>query len=202
MTIDDATVPRSRGDSRRVAIHEAAIAEFSTHGIKGASMARIASGAGVSRPALYQYFTNKDEIFASAFVALFEARIDHALAELERDVPIADRLDGFLQRFVGDLWEHMAASAHADEIESAKTGDLAVAIGTLLGDLWREFDGHLAALVPGTGASVVARRNGWRDLVQFASKGLRADQPTIDVYRQRLRALAQSIAADIDASRK
>ena len=202
MTIDEAAVPRSRGDTRRVAIHEAAIAEFSAHGIKGASMARIANGAGVSRPALYQYFTNKDEIFASAFVALFETHIERALAELESDGPVADRLDGFLQRFVGDLWEHMAASEHADEIESAKTGEVALAIGSLLGDLWRQFDIHLAALAPGRGAAAVARRSGWRDLVQLASKGLRADQPTIDIYRQRLRALAQSIAADIDASRK
>ena len=165
-------------------------------------MERIARGADLSRPALYQYFANKDEIFASAFVALFEAHVERAVAELENDGTIADQLDGFMQRFVGDLWERMAASEHANEIESAKTGDLALAIGTLLADLWRELDAHLAALVPGATASVVAKRQGWSDLVQLASKGLRVDQPSIAIYRQRLRALAQSIAADIDASRK
>lgn len=164
-------------------------------------MARIAEGAGVSRPALYQYFANKDEIFASAFVALFEAHVERAVAELAGGKLIAERLDGFLQRFVGDLWERMAASPHADEIESAKTGDLAVAVGDLLAGLWRELDAHLAMLAPGTGEGVVARRQGWSDLVKLASKGLRADQPTIEIYRQRLRALAHSIAADIDASR-
>lgn len=202
MTIDETAAATSRGDTRRAAIHEAAIAEFSTHGIKGASMARIASGAGVSRPALYQYFASKDEIFASAFVALFAAHVEQAIAELHREGPVVDQLDGFLQRFVGDLWERMAASAHADEIESAKTGDLALAVGGLLTDLWRELDAHLRSLVPGSSSGVVARRQGWRDLVQLASRGLRADQPTIDIYRQRLRSLAQSIAADIDAYRK
>ena len=165
-------------------------------------MERIARGADLSRPALYQYFANKDEIFASAFVALFEAHVERAVAELENDGTIADQLDGFMQRFVGDLWERMAASEHANEIESAKTGDLALAIGTLLADLWRQLDAHLATLLPGTAASVAAQRQGWSDLVQFASRGLRADQPPIDTYRQRLRALAQSIAADIDASRR
>ena len=165
-------------------------------------MARIATGAGVSRPALYQYFANKDEIFASAFVALFHGHIERALAELDSEAPIADQLDGFLQRFVGDLWERMAASEHADEIERAKTGDLALAIGKLLAELWRELDTHLAKLAPGSSKAAVARRRGWSDLMQYASRGLRADRPAIDIYRDRLRALAQSIAADITAGQK
>jgi len=199
MAIDEYAAT-SRSDTRRAAIHDAAIAEFSTHGITGASMARIASGAGVSRPALYQYFANKDEIFASAFVALFEAHVERAVAALEDNESIADQLDGFLQRFVGDLWERMAASKYADEIESAKTGVLAAAIADLLVEVWRQLDEHLGLIAPGTSKAMVARRQGWSDLMQFASKGLRADQPTIEIYRQRLQALAQSIAADIEAA--
>lgn len=202
VTSEEAIASPSRGDTRRAAIHEAAIAEFSAYGIKRASMARIAVGAGVSRPALYQYFANKDEIFASTFVALFEQHVAGAAGALRAPGPVADQLDGFLQRFVGDLWERMAASEHADEIESAKTGDLAAVTGALLADLWRELDGYLAKLAPGKSAAAVARRQGWSDLLHLASKGLRADQPTIDVYRQRLRSLALSVAADIDAVRK
>ena len=165
-------------------------------------MARIAEGAGVSRPALYQYFANKDEIFASAFVAMFEAQVEQAVDQLRNEGTVADQLDGFLQRFVGDLWERMAESEHADEIESAKTGDLALAIGELLTDVWQQLDGRLAELAPGKSAALVAQRRGWSDLLQLGPKGLRADQPTIDVYRQRLRSLAISVAADIDASQR
>ena len=127
MIIDESVAQLSRGDARRAAIHEAAIAEFSTHGIKGASMARIADHAGVSRPALYQYFANKDEIFASAFVALFEGHIARAVAELHGNGLVAEQINGFLQRFSGDLWERTAASEHTDEIQNAKTGDVATA---------------------------------------------------------------------------
>lgn len=163
-------------------------------------MARIADHAGVSRPALYQYFANKDEIFASAFVALFEGHIERAVAELHADGSVADQLNGFLQRFVGDLWERMAASEHADEIESAKTGDVAAAVGELLAELGRELAAYLATVAPGNNAAVKARRQGWMDLLQLSSRGLRADQPTIEIYRDRLRALAQSVAADIGAA--
>lgn len=204
MVIDD-TAPAApvagRGDARRVAIHEAAIAEFSVHGIRRASMARIAEGAGVSRPALYQYFANKDEIFASAFVALFEAHVERAVHELWSEGPVADQLDGFLQRFVGDLWERMAASEHADEIEDAKTGALAQTIGELVAGLWRKLDQRLTELAPGRSGATITRRQDWMDLLLLASKGLRADQPTIDVYRQRLRSLARSVAADIEEAR-
>ena len=88
-------------------------------------MANIADAAGMSRPALYQYFRNKSDIFASAFVALFDDHVDRALQALDDEGTTAERLDGFLQRFEGDLWEQMAASEHSEEIMSAKTADTA-----------------------------------------------------------------------------
>ncbi len=48
--------------SKREAIHRAAIVEFAARGFSGTSMANIAEAAGMSRPALYQYFRNKGDI--------------------------------------------------------------------------------------------------------------------------------------------
>ena len=88
-----------RGDPQRRAIHAAAIAQFSERGFSATSMANIADAAGMSRPALYQYFRNKGDIYASAFVALFNDHVDSALQALNNDGTNAQRLDGFLQRF-------------------------------------------------------------------------------------------------------
>jgi AcrR family transcriptional regulator len=55
----------SRGEARRAAIQKAAIEEFASHGLRRTSMADIARAAGISRPALYQYFRDKDEVIAS-----------------------------------------------------------------------------------------------------------------------------------------
>ena len=90
-------------DLRRRAIHDAAIAEFSERGYAGTSMANIAARVGVSRPALYQYFSNKGDIFVSAFVALYDDRADVALAALDINGPLAERLDGFLRATAGRL---------------------------------------------------------------------------------------------------
>lgn len=59
-----------RRASRRDAIHRVAIDQFAERGFAGTSMANIAEAAGMSRPALYQYFRDKDDIFQSAFVVL------------------------------------------------------------------------------------------------------------------------------------
>ena len=82
MAADEASDGHSgrRGDPQRRAIHAAAIAQFSEQGFAATSMANIADAAGMSRPALYQYFRNKGDIYASAFVALFNDHVDLALA--------------------------------------------------------------------------------------------------------------------------
>ena len=121
-----------RGKARRTAILVAAIEQFSRRGVAGTSMAHIAEAAGVSRPALYQYFGDKDEIFASAFVGLFEQLVGSALLALEQPGTTADRLDGFLQRYEGDLFDRMSASPHIDEIAGAKNEQLATAAAAVV----------------------------------------------------------------------
>ena len=162
-------------------------------------MANIAEAAGMSRPALYQYFRDKMDIFESAFVALFEEHVELALAALAQPGATADRLDGFLQRYEGDLWELMAASPHADEILRAKNASIAASIGGVVERLWDELAGQLVEIVPGRSRATSERRAAWIDILRYSPKGLTFDRPSIDVYRRRLRTLAQSVAADIEA---
>ncbi|MEM9040814.1 MAG: TetR family transcriptional regulator [Actinomycetota bacterium] len=184
---------------RRGQIHEAAIDQFVRRGITGTSMANIADAAGLSRPALYQYFDNKTDIFASAFVALFEKHIDLALDALDQPAATSVRLDGFLQRFEGDLWQLRAGSPHADEILRAKHTHLATSIEDVVARLWAGLDSFLAAVAPGRSKAAVDRRTSWFDVLRFAPRGLAFDQPPVDVYRRRLATLASSVAADIDS---
>ena len=154
------SAPR-RGDLRREAIQQAAIEEFSTAGIAGASMSRIAAAAGVSRPALYQYFDNREDLFASAFIALFDTHVGRALDALSGPGSTEARLDGFLQRFDGDMWERMAASPHMDEIGQAKTGEVAMAVYERITRLRSGLADQLVELSPGNTKADKARRAEW-----------------------------------------
>jgi AcrR family transcriptional regulator len=188
-----------RGDPQRRAIHAAAIAQFSERGFAATSMANIADAAGMSRPALYQYFRNKGDIYASAFVALFNDHVDLALEALHSEGTNAQRLDGFLQRFEGDLWEQMAASEHSEEIMSAKSADTAEEIQQVVARLRSGLAAFLARAAPGRGRAASARRAEWAEVLELSPKGFKFDTPAVAVYRRRLTALARGVAADIDA---
>ena len=188
-----------RGDPQRRAIHAAAIAQFSERGFGSTSMANIAEAAGMSRPALYQYFRNKSDIYASAFVALFDDHVDLSLEALAVDGSTADRLDGYLQRFEGDLWEQMAASKHSEEIMSAKSEDTAEEIQQVVARLRNGLAEFLEQATPGRSQAVAARRAEWAEVLALSPKGFKFDTPAVAVYRRRLTTLARGVAADIDA---
>ncbi len=162
-------------------------------------MANIAEAAGMSRPALYQYFRNKSDIYASAFVALFDDHVDLSLEALAVDGSTADRLDGYLQRFEGDLWEQMAASKHSEEIMSAKSEDTAEEIQQVVARLRGGLDVFLELTTPGRSQAVAARRAEWAEVLALSPKGFKFDTPAVAVYRRRLTTLARGVAADIDA---
>ena len=186
-------------DPKRAAINAAAIDQFSQRGYAGTSMANIADAAGMSRPALYQHFRNKGDIFASAFVALFDDCVDRALAGLDEPGTTAEQLDRLLQRYDGDLWERMAASPHSDEIVSAKHEHITAAVTRVVNRLWAAVGADLQRRFPGRSVAATTRRAGWIDVLRFSPPGFKFDQPSVEVYRTRLSALARSVAADIDA---
>ena len=194
----DPTPGTGRGLARRAAILAAAIDQFSHRGVAGTSMANIAQAAGVSRPALYQYFADKEEIFASAFVGLFEQLVERALHALEQPGAVADRLDQFLQRYEGDLFERMAASPHVDEIIGAKNDQVAAATAEVVARLADGLRTFLASVAPGESSAMRQRRAAWIELLRLAPKGLRFDQPSVEVLRCRLTELAHVVAAAID----
>jgi len=59
------TTPVTRENMIREPILAAAVELFRNHGFAGTSMQNIATAAGISRPALYYHFKNKEEILRS-----------------------------------------------------------------------------------------------------------------------------------------
>jgi AcrR family transcriptional regulator len=55
---------------------DAGVAEFSTHGLAGARVDRIAAAAGVNKERIYQYFGNKEQFFAEVLLRELGAAID------------------------------------------------------------------------------------------------------------------------------
>jgi len=88
----DRTSDRDRTAEARDRILEAAIHEFSEHGLAGARTEQIAAAAGVNKALLYYYFDSKENLYSAA-LELVSARVrDRSMAVFLRDASPGERL--------------------------------------------------------------------------------------------------------------
>ena len=80
------------GEKTQQLILDAAFAEFAHNGFQKTSLKDIAALAGVSRPTVYSFFKNKDQIFRSVAVNIHENGLRDACAFLQ-DPSSADVTD-------------------------------------------------------------------------------------------------------------
>ncbi|HTW49209.1 MAG TPA: TetR/AcrR family transcriptional regulator [Acidobacteriaceae bacterium] len=89
-----------RSDQTRGRILQAAIREFSEHGLAGARTGAIAASAGVNKALLYYYFRDKESLYMAALEEVAGKVAGAALAVLDLDCSPGERLLRFaLQHF-------------------------------------------------------------------------------------------------------
>lgn len=89
-------------------ILDAAISEFSTFGLGGARVDRIAERAGANKRMLYHYFGNKDALFLAA---LEEAYADIRNAERELELETIKPNES-IRRLVTFTWDYYRENPH------------------------------------------------------------------------------------------
>lgn len=182
-------------DDRAAAIRAAALDVFAKHGFRRTSMAMIAEAVGLSRPALYQYFDNREDVFRAVIADAYDAAADRALAALETRDSLAEALATYLQRAIADGYHELSTLAFRDEILEASD---TVASAEAAAGLARMHAGLRARLVA-TGATDDLVRQAM-PLLTLAPGGLKSDEPDIATLRRRLDDLAASVAALIEGS--
>ncbi|MEL7463808.1 MAG: TetR family transcriptional regulator [Pseudomonadota bacterium] len=102
---------------KREQILESAVGVFGRYGFKRCSMEDIAAAADMSRPALYQHFKNKAEIFRAGSEWSQNKAVD-AAAEIADapDLPLAERLTAMLIAYKGPSWRVIATTPHGEEM--------------------------------------------------------------------------------------
>ena len=104
-----------RREQNRIAkqkrILEAALQVFSNYGYHGASMDAVAKNAGLTKPTIYQYFSNKAELFAT----MMQSRRDDMLVAF--DTPDASRMVAQLHEFA---WKYTDTVMHPNFLSLAR----------------------------------------------------------------------------------
>lgn len=180
-------------DDKRARILDAALVTFSSYGVARTSMADIAERAGMSRPALYLHYSNKDDILRAMLARVLESAGNRAVAALDGPGRLAGQLDGFLQRWYGDLTEQLAGTQHGADIIEAKAGHAKPVADAANARLRRALTDRLSRQLgaPRTRADVVDLV----DLLLLAPVGFKNDGPALTKLRRRLTALARLVAA-------
>jgi TetR/AcrR family transcriptional regulator len=84
--------PQDRAEQTRNAILDAAIREFSAHGLSGARTEAIAESAGANKALLYYYFKSKKGLYAAAIEKVSAKVVENALAALNPAYSAGERL--------------------------------------------------------------------------------------------------------------
>ncbi|CAN5859305.1 TetR family transcriptional regulator [soil metagenome] len=95
---------RQTADERRVDVLDAALIEFATYGLHGASTVNIAQRAGISQPYVLRLFDTKKNLFLEAVAMarrMIEAEWKRALETIPDDASPQERIQALGQAFQG-----------------------------------------------------------------------------------------------------
>jgi TetR/AcrR family transcriptional regulator len=96
-----------RATETRARILDAALSEFSAHGLAGARTDRIANSAGVNKALLYYYFESKENLYLAALEMISAKIRDRTLAVFLRESSPGERvLRAALEHFDRILTQH------------------------------------------------------------------------------------------------
>ena len=186
----------TRFGTKQQAILTSAWQAFATYGFRKTSMDDIAKGAGVSRPALYQHYRNKEDIFRSLVQHYYDEVTVLVEAELEKEGGVATLLTQALQQ-QGEKIAELLESPHGMELMDAGTttaADIVEAGEKRLQGIYADWlDREVArgrAKLTGPSGDIAA-------MITNSLKGIKSYAPDHDSYNTRVLQLALLVGAGL-----
>jgi AcrR family transcriptional regulator len=144
----------SHREERRGELVEAAVRAIDRHG-PDVSMAAIAVEAGVSKPVLYRYFSDKDQLHAAVGQWGAAEVLSRMVPPLLTELPIRERIERCMTAYLAAIEEHHQVflllvrhrAGGSDPLADGKA-KIAAALARVLGDALRELDIDAAGAEP------------------------------------------------------
>ncbi len=114
-------------NAQRDAILDAAFGRFARYGYRRTSLGDVAQAAGLSRPALYHYFRNKEDVFRALSQRINRGVVEAVTTAAQQEGDTLTRLTGVLEARVGWAFDLLHASEHGRELVDEKNRICAVA---------------------------------------------------------------------------
>jgi AcrR family transcriptional regulator len=124
-TPDEAPVRRPRRELVEAQIYEQATRLFAERGFAGTSLQDIADAMGMTRPSLYYYVKNKDQLLARLVTEITEAPAAATEEIADRDLDAVTKLRELVRLIAGQQARHAARFQLVIRSESELPDDLA-----------------------------------------------------------------------------
>ncbi|RNL78705.1 TetR/AcrR family transcriptional regulator [Nocardioides marmorisolisilvae] len=140
-------------ESRRAELVAAAVDAIDTHG-SGASIAEIAQSAGVSKPVLYRYFSDKDDLYRAVGQWGAEMVVEQLLPALTSTGSMRERIYAGCDAYLEVLEEHpqvfllLVEHRSADDPLADGKELIAATMAKMMGDTLRRLNVDAAAAEP------------------------------------------------------
>ena len=186
-------------DPKQKAILKSAWTAFASYGFRKTSMDDIARGAGMSRPALYLHYRNKEDIFRSLAQFYYDDAVQSVAEALSGEGPIPDTLARAFAAQGGGIVEAMLTSPHGMELLDTGTTtapDIAQDGEARLRGLYADW---LAAQAEAGRIRLTGPPEAVAATMTAALKGIKASAPSYADYQQRVAQLAALIGGGLAA---
>lgn len=140
-------------EARRAELVAAAVDAIDTHG-SGASIAQIAESAGVSKPVLYRYFSDKDDLYRAVGQWGAEQVVERLVPVLVETGSMRERIYAGCAAYLEFLEEHpqvfllLVEHRSADDPLADGKDQIATTFAKLMGDTLRRLGVDAAAAEP------------------------------------------------------
>lgn len=190
--------PAAAAGQRREAILDAAFRRFAAYGYRRVSLGDIAEEAGLSRPALYHYFRDKEDVFRAVSERIQRGVVEAVTTAAAAPGTVEERLAAVLAARVGWAFDLLHVSAHGRELIDEKNrlcagGEANARFATLVEKILEsgvrrgEISLKAARLTPATAARFLL------DCLQ----GLLENETSESGARERLRLLTRIVVAGL-----
>ncbi|POM24533.1 HTH-type transcriptional regulator MtrR [Actinomadura rubteroloni] len=129
---------RKAPEDRRDEILTAAMKAFGHYGYRRTSMELIAQAAGVSRPALYQHFSGKEDVFRAMGARMLDEVLDAARGAADAPGTLVDRLYAVLS---------IKLAVVVGSVDAGHRTELLNEAGVIAADLLVSFKDRFATLI-------------------------------------------------------
>ncbi len=136
---------QTKAYEKRAAILQAAHNVMLRYGFSRVTMDDIAKECGISRPALYLFFKNKQEIYRATTRVMCDLALDILKGELAKDGSPKQLLFNGLKLGLLDMMVELAASTHGSELLDMKADLSDDIIAKFVEEMAQEIGGHFAS---------------------------------------------------------